>query len=64
MDDVKAIAKLMLNKVKINLEEKGITLKVTPAALDELALAGYDPEFGARPLRPAPGRWRGWPRRG
>ncbi|MFA6410892.1 MAG: AAA family ATPase, partial [Candidatus Buchananbacteria bacterium] len=51
MPDVEAIAKLMLKKVKKNLEEKGIKLKATNQAITELAQMGYDPEFGARPLR-------------
>ena len=51
MDDVKKIAKLMLKKIRKNLEEKGADLKITPQALAELAQAGFDPQFGARPLR-------------
>lgn len=51
MADVKEIAKLMLKKVKVNLEERGINLKVSEPALRELAEAGFDPNFGARPLR-------------
>ena len=33
------------------MEEKGIALKVTSEALHELSVAGYDPQFGARPMR-------------
>jgi len=45
------IAKLMLAKVAKQLDGKGITLTVTDAAVAELAAAGFDPQFGARPLR-------------
>ena len=41
----------MLNKVKKRLENKGILLEVTETAQRELAEAGFDPVFGARPLR-------------
>ncbi|MFA6254614.1 MAG: AAA family ATPase [Patescibacteria group bacterium] len=51
MDDVKTIAQLMINKVAKNLAEKGVGLKVTDQAIAELAEAGFDPQFGARPLR-------------
>ena len=50
-DDVMAIAKLMLRAVTGRLEEQGIGFTVSDAALKELAVAGYDPQFGARPLR-------------
>lgn len=50
-DQVLQIAKLMLAKVAGQLEAKGIKLKVTDAAVAELAAAGFDPQFGARPLR-------------
>ena len=33
------------------MEEKGIVLEVTDAAVDEIARLGYDPTFGARPLK-------------
>jgi len=41
----------MLDKVSKRLENKGIYLEVTPEAQAELAKAGFDPVFGARPLR-------------
>jgi len=50
-DQVLAIARLMLLGVGKQLEEKGIHLRVTDAAVAELAAAGFDPQFGARPLR-------------
>ncbi len=50
-DEIFKIAGLMLNKVKKRLEDKGIFFEVTEAAQKELAEAGFDPVFGARPLR-------------
>lgn len=50
-EDVAAIAKLMLGKTKKMLEAKGMDLEVSPAGLEILAQEGYDPKFGARPLR-------------
>ena len=41
----------MLSEVASNLIEKGIDLDVTDEAKDWLAEHGYDPQFGARPLR-------------
>jgi len=45
------IVDLMLNQVVASLEEKNVTLEVTPEAKDFIADKGYDPVFGARPLR-------------
>jgi len=49
--DVFAVAALMLKKIKKNLAEKGIDLKADKAGVAVLAKEGYDPKFGARPLR-------------
>jgi len=51
MDDVIAITRLLLNKTAQRLEEKGINLEFTDEAVEEFASVGYDPLFGARPLR-------------
>jgi ATP-dependent Clp protease ATP-binding subunit ClpC len=48
---IRLIAGLMLKEVTSNLESRGVSLQVTDAALDELAQKGFDPMFGARPLR-------------
>ncbi|MDP6494152.1 MAG: AAA family ATPase, partial [Dehalococcoidia bacterium] len=45
------IVDLMLNKVREQLKEKNIELEVTQAAKERIADKGYDPNFGARPLR-------------
>jgi ATP-dependent Clp protease ATP-binding subunit ClpC len=50
-EEIKQIVDLELNKVRERLVEHAITLDVTDAARDWLAEKGYDPEFGARPLR-------------
>jgi len=50
-EEIFIIAGLMLNKVKQRLELKGIFFEVTKEAQAELAQAGFDPVFGARPLR-------------
>ena len=50
-DDIFKIAGLMLKGVRKRLLNKGISLTVTEEAQRELAQAGFDPIFGARPLR-------------
>ncbi len=50
-DDVGQIAYLMINQVAERLEAKGIHLRASDEAVRELAVKGYDPKFGARPLR-------------
>jgi len=49
--EIQEIAKLLLNKLSKQLEIKGITFRATEEAIEELAEAGFDPAFGARPLR-------------
>ncbi|MFQ5616101.1 MAG: ATP-dependent Clp protease ATP-binding subunit, partial [Anaerolineales bacterium] len=49
--DLRQIVALELDKVSERLQEHEITLDATPEAIDLLAELGYDPEFGARPLR-------------
>ena len=50
-DHIKKIVDLMLDEVQERLGEKGISLEVTDDAKEKLVEEGYDPEFGARPLR-------------
>lgn len=50
-EDTFAIATLMLKKIKKNLAGKGIGLKADKDGVSILARDGYDPKFGARPLR-------------
>ncbi|MEX2032525.1 MAG: AAA family ATPase, partial [Dehalococcoidia bacterium] len=49
--EIRQIAALEVEEVRERLLERGIDFVVTTAALDVLAREGYDPEFGARPLR-------------
>lgn len=51
--DMKKIVALMLGRIVKDLEEKGIEMVIEEEALDFLAGIGFDPEFGARPLRRA-----------
>ena len=47
------IVTLMSNQLTKRLEEQDITLSLTEAAMNKIADEGYDPEYGARPLRRA-----------
>ncbi|WP_291275939.1 ATP-dependent chaperone ClpB [Flavobacterium sp.] len=50
-DNIKQIVGLQLNSVIKMLDQQHITMEATPEALDYLARKGYDPEFGARPVK-------------
>lgn len=53
-DEARQIASLLLNEFAQNLfNDKKITLIITDALIDKISAAGYDPEFGARPLNRA-----------
>lgn len=47
------VVELQLNRVKKMLEPQGFNLQWTPQAVEFLAEVGYDPEFGARPVKRA-----------
>ncbi|MDO5033221.1 MAG: ATP-dependent Clp protease ATP-binding subunit [Eubacteriales bacterium] len=49
--DLRQIVSLMLKEVENSIQLAGYQLEVTPAAKDALSEQGYDPKFGARPLR-------------
>ncbi len=49
--EIEEIVGLQITSVKNMLARNGITLEVTPAAMKFLAEEGYDPEFGARPVK-------------
>ncbi len=51
IEHIRKIVELMLTQVQGQLKEKAIKLEVTDAAKDLLGEKGYDPAFGARPLR-------------
>lgn len=50
-DDIREIVGLEINKLADRLKDNNISLRVSDAAKDLLAKAGFDPEMGARPLR-------------
>lgn len=49
--EIEEIVGLQIKSIQKMLAVNGITLDVTPAALHYLAEEGYDPEFGARPVK-------------
>lgn len=49
--EIEEIVGLQINSVKKMLAANGVTLEVTPQAMKVLAEEGYDPEFGARPVK-------------
>jgi ATP-dependent Clp protease ATP-binding subunit ClpB len=50
---IKAIADIQIQRVRLRLAEKDFGFTVSNEALDYLALTGYDPVYGARPLKRA-----------
>ncbi len=48
---IRQIVEIQLGLVKTRLKEKNILLEVTPEAINYLAKEGYNPEYGARPLK-------------
>ncbi len=50
-DDLTSIVRIQLERVRKRLENQGLTLELSEAALDQLATEGYDPAYGARPLK-------------
>ena len=52
-EQLEGVVTLQLNRVKEMLRPQGFELKWTPQATEYLATVGYDPEFGARPVKRA-----------
>ena len=52
-NQIAEVVKLQISHVQKMLEPQGFTLEVTPQAVDWLAQEGYDPEYGARPVKRA-----------
>ncbi len=50
-EEIKQIAHLLLRKVKKNLTKRSISIELDDKAMDMVADLGYDPQFGARPLK-------------
>ena len=52
-EQIADVVRLQIRKVQEMLEPQGFKLEVTPQAIDYLAQEGYDPDFGARPVKRA-----------
>lgn len=52
-EQIAEVVELQMKRVKKMLESQGFELRWTPAAIQYLAKVGYDPEFGARPVKRA-----------
>ena len=52
-DQIAKVVELQMNRAKKMLEPQGFDLRWTPVAISYLAEVGYDPEFGARPVKRA-----------
>ena len=50
-DELRRIVKLQIKRLEKRLSDRRITLKISDAALDFIAEVGYDPVYGARPLK-------------
>ena len=53
LEQIGQVVELQMNRVKKMLAPQGFELRWTPAAIQYLAEVGYDPEFGARPVKRA-----------
>jgi ATP-dependent Clp protease ATP-binding subunit ClpB len=51
MAEIHKIVTLQIERLKLQLADQGLGLIVMPAAIDAIAKQGYDPTFGARPLK-------------
>jgi len=56
-EQIQSIATIQLEILNLRLEEQGITLSFDSDAMSKLAEAGFDPVYGARPLKRAIQRW-------
>ena len=52
-EQIEKIAEIQVNRLRARLTERDFGLQVTPEAMDYLAASGYDPVYGARPLKRA-----------
>jgi ATP-dependent Clp protease ATP-binding subunit ClpC len=52
-EELHEIVKIMAKNVLHRLADQDIKVKITPAGIDAVAKAGFDPEYGARPIRRA-----------
>ncbi len=52
-EQIKGIVKIQMDRLSAMLQENGITLETSEAALEWIAQSGFDPQYGARPLKRA-----------
>ncbi len=52
-EEIRQVVQLQLNAILARLAQSGVTLNVEPSCVDFLAREGYDPDFGARPVKRA-----------
>ncbi|MGA4475332.1 ATP-dependent chaperone ClpB [Ectopseudomonas chengduensis] len=56
-EQIAGIAEIQMGRLRARLTERELSLELTPEALDKLIAVGYDPVYGARPLKRAIQRW-------
>lgn len=56
-EQIGGIAEIQLSRLRSRLAERELSLELTPEALEKLIAVGYDPVYGARPLKRAIQRW-------
>jgi len=56
-EQIAGITEIQLGRLRERLAERDLRLELTPEALDKLIAVGYDPVYGARPLKRAIQRW-------
>ncbi|HFQ91655.1 MAG TPA: type VI secretion system ATPase TssH, partial [Chromatiales bacterium] len=52
-EQIRSIARIQIEYLRGRLQQRDIDLQITDAALDKLGEAGFDPVYGARPLKRA-----------
>ena len=56
-EQIAGIAQIQLGRLRQRLAERELSLEISDEALDKLVAVGYDPVYGARPLKRAIQRW-------
>lgn len=56
-EQIAGITEIQLGRLRSRLLERELSLSLSPEALDKLIAVGYDPVYGARPLKRAIQRW-------
>ncbi len=52
-EEIRQVVRLQIGNIQRMLDQNGVSLQLTDAAIDFLARVGYDPDFGARPVKRA-----------